>query len=57
MTATFHVNFGPRAFESPIELRRLRPSDCLAALKEGFADFLAMPTHVAFVGIFWGLSP
>ncbi len=56
MADTFHVYFGPKAFEAPIELRRLRASDCFAALKEGFADFLAMPTHAAFVGIFYGLA-
>jgi uncharacterized membrane protein len=56
MADSFHVYFGPRAFETPIEIRRIRASDCFAALKEGFADFLAMPTHVAFVGIFYALA-
>ena len=56
MAETFHVYFGPKAFETPIELRRIRTGDCLAALKEGFADFLATPTHVAFVGIFYALA-
>jgi uncharacterized membrane protein len=56
MTDTFHVYFGPKAFEAPLELRKLRASDGLAALKEGFADFLATPTHVAFVGIFYALA-
>jgi uncharacterized membrane protein len=56
MAATFHVYFGPKAFESPIEVRRIRARDCFGALKEGFADFLAMPTYVAFVGIFYALA-
>ncbi len=46
MAETFHVYFGPRAFETPIEVRRIGPSDCFAALKEGFADFLATPAGV-----------
>ncbi len=56
MAEPFHVYFGPKAFEAPIALHRLRAGDCFAALKEGFADFLAMPTHVAFVGVFYALA-
>ncbi len=56
MAHAFHVYFGPKAFEAPIALRGLRAGDCIAALKEGFADFLAMPTHVAFVGVFYALA-
>ncbi len=29
-----HVYFGPDAFQCPIEVRRIGPSDCFAALKE-----------------------
>jgi uncharacterized membrane protein len=56
MTSTFHVYFGPDAFEAPIEVRRIRTSDCFAALREGLDDFLATPTHPAFIGIFYALA-
>ena len=56
MATTFHVYFGPKAFETPIELRKIGPDDCFAALREGFDDFLATPTHVAFVGIFYAVA-
>ncbi len=56
MAATFHVYFGPKAFESPIEVRSISVSDCFAALREGFADFLATPSHVVFLGVFYALA-
>ena len=56
MAATFHVYFGPKAFESPIEVRKLGAGDCFAALKDGFADFLATPSYVVFVGVFYALA-
>jgi uncharacterized membrane protein len=55
-TSTFHVYFGPAAFDAPIGLRRVRTSDCFAALREGLDDFLATPTHAAFVGVAYGLA-
>ena len=56
MASAFHVYFGPKALETPIELRRIGPEDCFAALREGFDDFMATPTHVAFVGIFYAVA-
>ncbi len=56
MASAFHVYFGPRAFEAPIALRTIRTSDCFAALKEGWDDFLATPTHAVFVGIFYAFA-
>ena len=47
---------GPKRSKSPIELRRIGPGDCFAALREGFDDFMATPTHVAFVGIFYAVA-
>ena len=56
MTSAFHVYFGPEAHGSPIEIRKIGPRDCFAALREGFDDFLATPTHVAFLGLFYALA-
>jgi uncharacterized membrane protein len=56
MPSTFHVYFGPDALSKPIEARRIGPNDCFAALREGLDDFLATPTHPAFVGIFYALA-
>ncbi len=56
MESTFHIYFGPEAYRSPIEVRRIGPRDCFVALKEGLEDFLATPTHIAFVGIFYALA-
>ncbi len=56
MASMFHVYFGPRAFDSPIEVRRIGPSDCLAALREGVGDFLATPTHPIFVAVAYVLA-
>jgi hypothetical protein len=55
MASAFHVNFGPDAL-APVELRKIGPRDCFAALREGLDDFVAMPTHVAFLGLFYVLG-
>ena len=56
MASAFHVYFGPDAFDAPVKVRKLEPDDCFAALREGLDDFVAMPTHPVFVGIFYGLA-
>ncbi len=56
MASAFHVYFGPDALEAPVAVRKIEPSDCFAALKEGLDDFIAMPTHPAFVGFFYALA-
>jgi len=56
MSATFHVYFGPEALETRIRLRRIEARDCIAALREGLDDFVAMPTHPVFVGIFYAVA-
>src|SRR5271167_2857212 len=56
MTSAFHVYFGPEALAAPPKVRNIAPHDCLAALAEGFDDFLAMPTYPAFVGLFYAVA-
>lgn len=56
MESTFHVYFGPQALTAPIENRKIGPRDCLAALREGIDDFIAVPTHPIFVGLFYALG-
>lgn len=56
MSTTFHVYFGPDAFAAPFKVRKIEPRDCIAALAEGFNDFLAMPTYPAFLGLFYALA-
>ena len=56
MTSAFHVYFGPETLAAPPKVRRIGPEDCLAALREGFDDFLAVPTYPAFVGLFYAVA-
>ena len=56
MASAFHVYFGPEALDARIRIRKLEPVDCIAALREGLDDFLAMPTHPVFIGIFYTLA-
>jgi len=56
MASACHVYFGPEALAAPIQTRKIGPRDCFASLKEGFDDFLAMPTHPAFLGLFYALG-
>ena len=54
--SAFHVYFGPEALAAQPQLRRIGVRDCFAALAEGFDDFLAMPSHLAFLGFFYALA-
>jgi uncharacterized membrane protein len=36
-------------------IRRIGPSDLMEALREGFADFWATPTHLVFLGVLYPL--
>ncbi len=56
MASAFHVYFGPEALTAPIGVRKIGPGDCFAALKEGLDDFVATPTHAAFLGLFYALG-
>ncbi len=68
MASAFHVYFGPDAFQSPTELRRIGPSDCFAALKEGlhysdataitfFRPIDALATLTLHIEVLTGASP
>jgi uncharacterized membrane protein len=52
MTA-LHVYYGPDALSAPVVVRKIGVSDALAALREGFEDFRAMPSHLAFLAVFY----
>ena len=52
MTA-IHVYFGPDALTSPPVIRKMKISDAVAALAEGFDDFRATPSHLVFLAIFY----
>src|SRR3974390_424395 len=56
MAYGFHINLGAHASAPPAQIRRLRNSDCFAALREGLDDFVSMPTYPGFVGLFYALS-
>jgi uncharacterized membrane protein len=56
MASGFHVYFGPEALTARVEIRKISPHDCVVALKEGLEDFVAMPTHPAFLGVFYALA-
>jgi uncharacterized membrane protein len=56
VTSAFHVYFGPQALAAPPKVRSIGPHDCFAALREGFDDFLALPTYPAFVGLFYAVA-
>ena len=56
MTSAFHVYFGPEASAAAPRVKRLRPHDCILALREGVDDFLAMPTYPVFVGLFYAVA-
>jgi uncharacterized membrane protein len=56
MASTFHVYFGPEALDTRVRLRRIEPRDCIAALREGYDDFVTTPTHGVFVAIFYSIA-
>ena len=56
MLSDFHVYFGPAALDARPVLRKLTVGDGFAALREGFDDFRAMPSHVAFLGAIYALG-
>ena len=56
MTSAFHVYFGPEVLAATPRVRRIGPDDCFSALKEGFDDFLSMPTYPVFVGLFYAVA-
>ena len=48
------LSIGAEFADTPA-IRRIGPADLVAALKAGFADFAAMPTHLVFLGLIYPL--
>ena len=54
--ANFHVLTSPgTTMPAPISVRRIGLSDIKYALRKGLDDFMAMPTHLAFLGLIYPL--
>ena len=53
MAFAFHVYIGPDGLAARPTVRKIGVRDCFAALAEGFDDFRAMPSHLAFLGAFY----
>ena len=51
--ATLDVSTTTRATEAAPTVRKIGPADLREALRAGFADFWAMPTHVVFLGLIY----
>ena len=49
----FELYWGHDALAAPPAVRSIGPRDCFTALAQGFDDFRAMPSHVAFIGLFY----
>lgn len=52
MTA-FHVLAGGQETSEPIGIRKISTGDLLDSLRRGFADFMAKPSHYAFVVVIY----
>lgn len=52
MATTETVGTNPSAADAPV-VRKIGASDLVDALKQGFADFWAMPSHVVFIGLIY----
>jgi uncharacterized membrane protein len=53
--ATFHVLAGASEAPAQVTVRKIGLSDIKVALTKGFDDFMAMPTHLAFLGLIYPL--
>jgi uncharacterized membrane protein len=54
--ANFHVLTSPGTIiPAPISVRKIGLSDIKYALRKGIDDFMAMPTHLAFLGLIYPL--
>jgi uncharacterized membrane protein len=53
--ANFHVLAGPDATPAHIPVRKISVADLKEALAKGVDDFMAMPTHLAFLGLIYPL--
>jgi uncharacterized membrane protein len=54
MASAFQDYFA--ADTAPLKIRKVEPSECFAALAEGYDDVVAMPTYPAFLGLFYALA-
>jgi uncharacterized membrane protein len=53
--ANFHVLTGTEATETHVPVRKIGFPDLKDALRKGVDDFMAMPTHLAFLGFLYPL--
>ena len=53
--ANFHVIAGPDETLAHPTVRRIGTADIRYALRKGFDDFMAMPTHLIFLGLIYPL--
>lgn len=53
--ANFHVLTGPETMPAQVPVRTIGFADIRDALRKGFDDFLAMPTHLVFLGLIYPL--
>lgn len=53
--ADFHVLTGPEAMPAHVPVRSIGFTDIKDALRKGVDDFMAMPTHLAFLGLIYPL--
>lgn len=51
--ARFHIVSGAGDIPDHINVNHIRPADLEDALRQGFADFWAMPTHLIFLGLIY----
>src|SRR3954464_9983396 len=54
--ANFHVIAGARDTPACPTVRRIGPTDLKDALRNGFADFWAMPSQVFFIGLIYPIA-
>jgi uncharacterized membrane protein len=55
MMAQFHVLAGSEAVPAHLPVRKIGFSEIKEALRRGVDDFMAMPTHLAFLGLIYPL--
>jgi uncharacterized membrane protein len=53
--AQFHVLTGPEAVPAHLRIRKIGFPEIKEALRKGLDDFMAMPTHLAFLGLIYPL--
>jgi uncharacterized membrane protein len=51
--ANLHAIAGADVLPADIVVKQIGPADLKEALRKGYEDFMAMPTHLAFLGMFY----